>query len=1392
MNTLNLRIKDKNDKVISLEDNLQGKVLLQKLDINTMEIIETLPLEENDISSITIMDYILNNNNGRNLAVKRTTDAATTVWNIYWSQSPIKQSNLINSIPIGGTLGGYVNVNVGSPFFTYKPTQYDKNWLTFVADILPDVTERTIRSVGLGVDDASITLGTSYSENSYLNLLTTLNLVSPCIQDTMTVIRITYRIFYNDPANNIVYAEYSDDVNNKGYSEYSDGVYNYFTDMLRYISDGSTTDNVPLLLQPYNRIYASTFYTPSIIDNYKPTTVIGSETYSVTKFHDQALYLDAANTHTTYTNGTKVITISSALNDIASMGTFFRAITVHKLTTLPQLGSPYGIGDSVGNILNNPYLYTNIFNDNVSPIKNVFTQLPTAPGPLLDLLTNGTMTGTLTFDTNTWITQKFPKLVRINITSTGDINTATYQYETATFSGGFIQNSYNPREVIIPQDGWNTKEYTYHRKKVQDNQILDKVSTGGTTIRTPDDNKYFVVTSCLRNRGSISYYNIETGNKYILNNFSSPRLPVGRTSDMAVSNGYTFVTCISTGVWKISPDFTSVTRITDLPLTYALQIDVKDNGDLWVLFPTQLVKGITTDNGVSFNWYFHNTTTNPAFSLAGYLPNADWDNIISMVVDPEHENDRILFIVRGTYNALEGIWWDGLTGTTSMMANFHDSSTTYSGYNNLERSDLPKCSGGYWFFSPRQYNTNQESTPLYITTFGGSFTEKTTYPGVDGRVTPITYNNNKGILVGSSSSEFLSQYTYASTPSILAYDRYPSFFVKNISIPSLPDIFTTNMPQIEFHVRSGAMDTSTTDLREFSGSLCGAYPIVYMKNSNMIINYNPFINVFSFSPLVAPTSAPNYSQFKGAFWRSYGWNGDSWELGNTSSKPCHSTLDTLLDGLKFKFNDGISGTSFVDTESFIFVVGDGIMKDNTSAINFNLGLYPYESENITELYTLSSGRITTVPSEIYGKLVGEPMTFREVGNTEINVITTKNLVSPVRHGEFTMFGCDEIYSNTEFTITFKLMSTVTTDIGGYTVAFTLMDTMLNFRCSVLFSLSSGDLIIIDGNIFTGSVIGTIPASVLTIDKEFKIVRYNSNRICFYYDNILYTSMIDSSKLYPTIYSNLSTPLNVSIFKGFHDLKITYTDYRRMALFGNPTLKTGKHHDKFVCTSVNNAIGNINCTINSIPQTILFNHSSSSVLLANEVRYEHGSGYLVFSDMPTITVTTSGSTTSPALYAIISLGIIISIVIDKNGSGYTSTPTITISPPVSGTTAIATIILDATNSINDLVTITDAGDGYITGIYPLIILGGGGIGASGYVHISASGVVANVEITNGGSQYITVPSLSFTGAGSPSIPAILTAEIGKRINTIIITDGGTGYIDDAGNTVTANTVALYHP
>lgn len=1354
----------------------KGTVLIEKLDAITYELKETLPLEENDFNISTLINYYMNDGSLSLPPQRGVTTASDKYWWLFWSQSEINQSYLNPTIPTeslnGELIGSYVACNLGSPFLTTKSLPTEKDYLTFIADIIPGASTRTIRSLALGHNSTG---GALFNLPNTNIPFTNLNLTTPCIQDNLTVIRVTYRLYYDDP------------IRNTNYSEFSDAPYYYFIDGLQTISNGSLNGNTLKVIYSANVYLTSSFYNPDNIDNYKYTLFHNN--------NEAKIFSDGAYSRTiskTWYHDNLTFLISDSLTSVTTMGCFFRTINIFGGNTsdVSLLKYVYGSGGSNTYNIGYPYMYKTILPNTTTPVKNVFKQTSLANTPFQDLSTIGTMTGSIAINSTNWNIQSFPKIVRLNITNSGDNTSATYKYEVGTFSGGFMENTFSPRSVIFPQDGFFIGDVSYHRKHVQDNNILEQVTSGGTIIRSPDNSKYFVAVNCQRNKDSISYYNIETGNKYILNSSTTPSLPVTNTSDMAVSNGYTFVTCANTGLWKISPDFTTVTNFNtiggSIDATKAYQIDVKENGDLWVLFEGGLAKGVTPDNGLNWNWTVYDTTTSPIFSASG-ITNSNWSNVTAMCVDPVHTNDRILFVLGSAAttnnNAAGFIWWERLTGTTTIMTNGVPY-PTFNLANNLQRSDILRCANGIWFTSDvsETVGGNPATATIYKTSYSNTSWSTNAITGYDGRIIPAKINNIKSVFIGSIGSINAAN-----------VNRYSAIVVKESSLSSLPSTITISMSQKEFSLLNG----SSATVNNYSANSVihnASTPVLYLENSNMVVCFCPISKLFYFLPLIPPSTATNYNDYKGAFWKEYGWNGSSWVLNNSNSKTCHSTFDTFFDGLTISFTNGVSGTSFVNTEKFTFVVGNGIMKDNATQLDLKFSVSPWTTESISDLYHPINGQITTVPDTIYGNRIDELVCFSpklpSATNEKMSMIATKGTIRRLAHVDSEYISSEEIPANTEFTLKFKINSThvVTSSTA---VLVTTLGFTTNGSANIItihHNTTNGNLEIKDGE-YTGSALGSIPRNLLSIDKEFVITRLKNNLIVFMYDNIIYAAKLSSAKFYIDCQNNTSgTP----IFLGYTDIKLSYTDFRRMALFGNQTTQTSKFNNKFMHTYVNNFLSNLKCTINNIPQTILFTPSYASTLAANQVRYETGSGYLVFRDMPTITVSTSGSTTSPALYPIITSGVITNIVIHKNGSGYTSTPTITISAPESGTTATATVTLAATNSVNDLVTITNAGSGYTPGIYPLSITGGGGSGATGNVYISTTGVVVAIDITNGGSNYTSTPTLSFSGAGTPTVNAVLTAAIGKRISSITITNGGSGYIPDAGTSITANTIAMYHP
>lgn len=110
-----------------------------------------------------------------------------------------------------------------------------------------------------------------------------------------------------------------------------------------------------------------------------------------------------------------------------------------------------------------------------------------------------------------------------------------------------------------------------------------------------------------------------------------------------------------------------------------------------------------------------------------------------------------------------------------------------------------------------------------------------------------------------------------------------------------------------------------------------------------------------------------------------------------------------------------------------------------------------------------------------------------------------------------------------------------------------------------------------------------------------------------------------------------------------------------------------------------------------------------------------------------------------------------------------------------------------------VQVTDGGSGYLTP--PNVTFTGGGGSGANATAIIAGGIVTNVNVTNGGSGYAYTPVVTFSGGGG--MYAAATAEVNLTTGKVVaidITDGGMGYTSapnvtiSGGNGTGANATA----
>ena len=147
------------------------------------------------------------------------------------------------------------------------------------------------------------------------------------------------------------------------------------------------------------------------------------------------------------------------------------------------------------------------------------------------------------------------------------------------------------------------------------------------------------------------------------------------------------------------------------------------------------------------------------------------------------------------------------------------------------------------------------------------------------------------------------------------------------------------------------------------------------------------------------------------------------------------------------------------------------------------------------------------------------------------------------------------------------------------------------------------------------------------------------------------------------------------------------------------------------------------------------------------------------------ITISGGGGAGATGSVTVNGSIIEIAVDSGGSGYTSSPLISIVGG-SGSGASATAIV--TKGVVSSVLVNNGGSGY-TSQPSITVVGGGGTGATATA--SVRGPIQSIAVSNGGDSYTTKPTVTLSSGTGAVAQAIVS---NGRIISIAIISAGTGY------------------
>ena len=157
-------------------------------------------------------------------------------------------------------------------------------------------------------------------------------------------------------------------------------------------------------------------------------------------------------------------------------------------------------------------------------------------------------------------------------------------------------------------------------------------------------------------------------------------------------------------------------------------------------------------------------------------------------------------------------------------------------------------------------------------------------------------------------------------------------------------------------------------------------------------------------------------------------------------------------------------------------------------------------------------------------------------------------------------------------------------------------------------------------------------------------------------------------------------------------------------------------------------------------------------------------------------------------AVVSQNYIRKIFLNDDGYGYTTTPNVSFSPPLSGSQATAVAITTNKSGIFSIseIILTNAGSGY-TSVPSIIITGGSGVGAAATCSIDTSyNGISQISIIQTGSGYPTPPIVTIS---SPTgIAGVATAGISTlgSVNAISISNGGSFYKQNINPIVTFST------
>ena len=166
----------------------------------------------------------------------------------------------------------------------------------------------------------------------------------------------------------------------------------------------------------------------------------------------------------------------------------------------------------------------------------------------------------------------------------------------------------------------------------------------------------------------------------------------------------------------------------------------------------------------------------------------------------------------------------------------------------------------------------------------------------------------------------------------------------------------------------------------------------------------------------------------------------------------------------------------------------------------------------------------------------------------------------------------------------------------------------------------------------------------------------------------------------------------------------------------------------------------------------------------------------YSSIPLVTLSGGGGDGLATARAVVTAGVVTSIIVTFQGSGYTSAPTVAIAPP--GLTATARAVLGSGATAGQVVSyvITNPGSGYL--VSQIATVTDPGVTATATVVVgsgAAAGTITAVSVVSGGLNYPQNPQVTISAPPNGGIQATASANVRNGvIRSFDIINPGSGY------------------